>query len=148
MQDYRHVLFPTDLSAQARIIGARAKDIAARYGARLTLVHVVVEPTVSAPPGIEDGPLVFKEIVEPNLDEARAALAQLASELGLGDGDQVVLSAPSLREALLDMVAERGIDLIVVGSHSPHGLALLLGSKVDGLLHHTPCDLFAVHLPD
>ena len=37
-------------------------------------------------------------------------------------------------------------DLIVVGSHGRHGLALLLGSTASGVLHGAPCDVLAVRV--
>ena len=40
------------------------------------------------------------------------------------------------------------VDLIVVGSHGRHGLALLLGSTADAVLHHAKCDVMAVRLQD
>jgi len=35
---------------------------------------------------------------------------------------------------------------IVVGSHGRHGLALLLGSTANDILHGAPCDVLAVRL--
>ena len=48
---------------------------------------------------------------------------------------------------LIVEVAEReNIDLIVLGSHGKHGVALLLGSTADGVLHHAQCDVLAVRI--
>ena len=48
---------------------------------------------------------------------------------------------------LIVEVAEReNIDLIVLGSHGKHGVALLLGSTADGVLHHAKCDVLAVRI--
>ena len=41
MQEYRHVLFATDLSPKAAEVGQHAQGLAARYGARLSFVHVI-----------------------------------------------------------------------------------------------------------
>jgi universal stress protein A len=41
---------------------------------------------------------------------------------------------------------ERGVDLIVVGSHGRHGLQLLLGSTANGVLHLAECDVLAVRV--
>ncbi len=41
---------------------------------------------------------------------------------------------------------EQGADLIVVGSHGRHGLALLLGSTANGVLHGASCDVLAVRV--
>jgi len=48
---------------------------------------------------------------------------------------------------LIVEVAEReNIDLIILGSHGKHGVALLLGSTADGVLHHAECDVLAVRI--
>ena len=48
---------------------------------------------------------------------------------------------------LIVEVAEReNIDLIILGSHGKHGVALLLGSTADGVLHHAQCDVLAVRI--
>lgn len=44
------------------------------------------------------------------------------------------------------MAEDESTDLIIVGSHGRHGLALLLGSTASGVLHHSPCDVLAVRL--
>lgn len=43
--------------------------------------------------------------------------------------------------------AEQNADLVVIGSHGRHGLELLFGSKSNEVVHGTPCDVLAVHLP-
>lgn len=44
------------------------------------------------------------------------------------------------------LAKEQRCDLIVVGSHGRHGLALLLGSTANDILHGAPCDVLAVRL--
>jgi universal stress protein A len=48
--------------------------------------------------------------------------------------------------ALHDYAGENS-DLVVIGSHGRHGLELLFGSKSNEVVHITPCDVLAVHLP-
>ena len=43
---------------------------------------------------------------------------------------------------------EIGADLIVVGSHGRHGLALIFGSTANGVLHGAACDVLAVRVLD
>jgi universal stress protein A len=49
---------------------------------------------------------------------------------------------------ILEKAAELGADLIIVGTHNRHGLSLLLGNTADSVIHHAPCDVLAVHLPN
>ena len=45
------------------------------------------------------------------------------------------------------MLAEQlDVDLIVVGSHGRYGLALLMGSTANGVLHGASCDVLAVRV--
>ena len=41
---------------------------------------------------------------------------------------------------------EQNADVIVVGSHGRHGIALLLGSTANGVLHGATCDVLAVRV--
>ncbi len=144
MSDYQHVLFATDFSEEALHVGARARDIAERYGARLSLVHVVEEMTLSA--GYELMPVLPELPDEALLREAREALTRLAAKLGVEAAAQWALLAPSTKEGILSAAQEHHADLIVVGSHGRHGLALLLGSTANAVLHGAPCDVLAVRI--
>ena len=44
------------------------------------------------------------------------------------------------------MAKDIGADLIVVGSHGRYGLALLMGSTANGVLHGATCDVLAVRV--
>ena len=46
------------------------------------------------------------------------------------------------------MARQQGVDLIVIGGHGRHGLALLLGSTANAVLHGAPCDGLAVRIRD
>ena len=50
------------------------------------------------------------------------------------------------RQEIHRVTEEQSCDLIVVGSHGRHGLALLLGSTANDVLHGAPCDVIAVRL--
>lgn len=52
------------------------------------------------------------------------------------------------REEIIRIAEQENVDLIVVGSHGEHGLALLLGSTANSVLHYAKCDVLAVRLRD
>ncbi len=143
MDDYRHILLATDLAPESRHVGDRAVEIAARYGARLSLLHVVdyvplelSNDMMLAEPVDVDGRLI---------EEARTNLDRLAGELGLDDAQRWVVLGSTGAE-IKRTAEEHGVDLIVVGSHGRHGLALLLGSTANAVLHGAPCDVLAVRV--
>ena len=47
---------------------------------------------------------------------------------------------------ILRVAEDRAVDLIVMGSHGRHGLALLLGSTANAVLHHANIDVLAVRV--
>ena len=52
------------------------------------------------------------------------------------------------KQEIVQIAVQENIDLIVVGSHGRHGLALLLGSTANSILHYAKCDVMAVRLKD
>ena len=73
-------------------------------------------------------------------EELKIALAQLNPTVGDLSGNM-----HKIREAH-KTAREQGADLIIVGSHGRHGLALLLGSTANGVLHGASCDVLAVRV--
>lgn len=144
MQAYQHILFATDFTDEALQVGARAKEIAQRYGARLTLVHVIEQIVVS--PGYDLLPVLPEVPDEVLQTSSQEALRRLAERLEVQDAGQRVIIGVSTKEGILEAVRELGADLIVIGSHGRHGLALLLGFTANAVLHGAPCDVLAVRI--
>lgn len=144
MSGYRHVMLATDFSDEALQIGTRARDIARCNEARLSLAHVIEEVHLSA--GYELMPLLPEMPDDALLRESRDALARLAEKLEAGGAEQWIVKAVSTREGILRVAKEHQVDLIIVGSHGRHGLALLLGSTANAVLHGAPCDVLAVRI--
>lgn len=143
---YQHVLFAADFSEDALQVGERAKEVARQSGARLSLIHVVEDVNIGLGGGYELLPVLSELPDQVLLQEAQAALGALAEKLGLDSVEKWVVNALSTKEGILGAAREHGADLIVVGSHGRHGLALLLGSTANAVLHGAPCDVLAVRI--
>ena len=138
-------MMATDLSHDCEHIGARAVELAERFDARLSLLHVVEQ----IPVDLSDE-LMITPPVEPDpqlLDDARAALDRLARTLNRPDASCQVETGFT-KEEILRVVQDQAVDLLVLGRHSRHGLALLLGSTARSVMNDCPCDVLAVNLPD
>jgi universal stress protein A len=142
MPDYKNILLVVDLSEDSRVIGERAKAIAACYGSEITLLHVVeyvpVEPMGEAllPTVQIEGELV---------DRARQRLTELAQQLSLPQSRQLVETG-GIKSEIIRTAQRLNADLIVLGSRERHGLAILLNFTEDAILHAAPCDVLAVRL--
>ncbi|HPF58186.1 MAG TPA: universal stress protein [Candidatus Competibacteraceae bacterium] len=144
--NYQHVLCAVDFSDESLEVGRRARDIAQKYGARLSLIHIVEDVNISLGGGYELLPVLPDLPDEALLQEARTALEKLAQQLEVKDIRLWVVNAISTKEGILGAVQEHHADLIVVGSHGRHGLSLLLGSTANAVLHGAPCDVLAVRI--
>ncbi len=142
---YEHILLATDFSAHARRAGQRARELADKYQARLSLVHVF------------DDFVLYDEFYEPVAEErfalqqtlqdtARQHLTTLADEIGIKNPADVHLLVGAPKATILAHAEEHDVDLIIVGSHGRRGLARLLGSVASGIVNAAPCDVLTVRL--
>jgi universal stress protein A len=143
MDAYQHILVALDLSNEAPQVAERGKDLATRYAAKMSLVHVV-EPIIvdnsydlmtSLPAELDDS------LVE----RAKTFLTKITAQLNLSEVQQIV-TLGSTRSEIFRIVDEQGVDLIVIGTHGRHGVGLLLGSTATSILHGAPCDVHAVRI--
>lgn len=144
MSAYQHVLCAVDLSAENRLVAARAAELAQQNGAKLSLLHVVEYIPIDLA-----NELVLpqqQEIEQQLVARARDSLAALVAELNLGDAGQMVTTG-STKAEIIDQATAQHADLIVIGRHGRHGFSRLLGSTANAVLHHAPCDVLAVHIP-
>ncbi|MFT3931467.1 MAG: universal stress protein [Spongiibacteraceae bacterium] len=142
MGDYNKVLAAIDLSEEASEVAAKAARFAAANQADLHLVHVI-EPLSFAYGG--DIPIDFSTIQEEIQRQAETQLRGLCSKLNISaEHLHIVLGRP---ENEIHALAEKlHADLIIVGSHGRHGLALILGSTANGVLHGAKCDVLAMRV--
>jgi len=142
MARYSALLVAVDLSEDSEQVAQRAQDIAEPFGASLNIIHVI-EPLSFAYGG--DIPMDFSGIQEEIHQQARAQLSRFAQALGVPEERQhIVLGRPEVE--IHTLAVELGVDLIVVGSHGRYGLALLMGSTANGVLHGASCDVLAVRV--
>ena len=142
MSLYEHILVAIDLSDEADDVLEKARFLAETNGARLTLVHVV-EP-LSVAYG-SDIPLDLTNLQDEITQQARDRISSLAESIHLDKGEQHVVYGRPERE-VHRIAEESNVDLIVVGSHGRHGLALILGSTSTSILHGACCDVLAVRV--
>ncbi len=142
MSEYSHILAAVDLTEESHIVAKRACALRSVYGAKISCLHVI-EPLSLAYGG--DIPMDLSSIQEQIQETAKLHLAEFARSLKIPEEDQHLIFGRPETE-IHSLAKQIGADLIVVGSHGRHGLALLLGSTANGVLHGAPCDVLAVRV--
>jgi universal stress protein A len=146
MPNYQHLLLAVDFFDHTQMVAQKAKLLADTYQSQLSVVHVVENATLVEPDFCSPLQLGM-DFTAALADNAQQKLNALKALLGLAD-NQVYLEFGRPASEIIRVANEIKADLIVVGSHGRHGLALLLGSTANGVLHHAACDVLAVRLPD
>jgi universal stress protein A len=142
MAQYKKILIAIDLSEDSTPVVQRGRDLAAQTGAEVHLIHVI-EPLSFAYGG--DIPMDFSGIQEEIHQQATQQMRRFAESNHIDLQHQhIVLGKPEVE--IHNKAQELGIELIVVGSHGRHGLALLMGSTANAVMHGATCDVLAVRV--
>ena len=135
-----HVQVTTDFSELAYQAIPPAADLAKRLGAKLTIAHVL---TAERPPEPDPGAphyKVAKRLWEADQEleaEVKASLQERAAECQ-GTVEVAVCRGGAI-ESILELVAAKGIDMIVMSSMGRSGLSrILLGSVTEELARRSP----------
>ena len=142
---FNHILVPTDFSGASDAALEFARELAARFGSTLHLLHVVEAPFVTGPLGVEVFSEETPEVGARLFEDARMRLRR---RVGAAD-DRVRIKteivAGTSAPAILGYARVRGMDLIVMGTHGRSGLAhLLMGSVAECVVRDAPCPVLTV----
>ncbi len=140
MHSYTHILFCADLSEHSLVSAHRAIELAKKFSAKLTMMHVV-----ESLPAYASGYLGVADVERELIDTAKKEMKKIGATLNIPNENQVlVVGNPALE--IFSKAEALGVDLIVVGSHEKHGLGRLLGSNASGILHKAHCDVLTVKI--
>ncbi|GGK82982.1 universal stress protein [Amphritea balenae] len=144
MSLYKHILVAVDLSDESDQLASKVKQLAENCNAQLSLVHVI-EPLSFAYGG--DVPMDLTAIQEQLDEHAQSKMKRYCELLDYPVHQRHVVSGHTETE-IHRLAEEQNCDLIIVGSHGRHGLALLLGSTANGVLHGAKCDVLAIRVSE
>lgn len=142
---FQKILVPTDFSSHAQQAAVVAADLAQRYDAELTLLHVQSAELFDIPEG-------YVLNMPAQLDELRKVLAQrLAAfqQTMLANGVRRVETRLLRGSIAGEIVAQANdYDLIVMGTHGRTGLQhLLMGSVAERVVRLARCAVLVVRAP-
>lgn len=131
----KRIAVPVDFSDNCLEALRAGCDLAAMYGAELHLIHVEQPWFAVAMASSEPYPTK-------RLDDAMAAVAVPAAP---GVAVQRFVRIGETVKELLGFLAEKEIDLVVMGSHGRTGIShVLLGSIAEAVVRRAPCPVLIV----
>lgn len=139
MSGYQNILIAIDCSQDSPALLTRAGQLCDSPTC-LHLIHVI-EPLALAYGA--DVPMDVSELQNDLTEKARTTALDYARERGIPES-QVHVELGSIEKTINDSAERIGADLIVIGSHTRHGLAVLLGSTAKGIVPSARCDVLAV----
>lgn len=144
MSVYQHILIGLDLSPESQQVIDRVKSLFANSDTKISICHVL-EPLAFTYGG--DIPVDLSDVQTQLQEQATGRLAALAEQLNVRPEDRhIILGHPA--QEMHNMAKNDEVDLIVVGSHGRHGLALIFGSTSNSVMHGASCDVLAVRISE
>jgi universal stress protein A len=144
MTIYKHILLAVDFSEDTDYLVKRTTEIASFNKAKISVIHVLDNIPM---PDMSYGTIIplDYETEQKLLEIEKSTLTKIGEQLNVPD-EQRWLIWGNPQDEVCALAQKEAVDLIIVGSHGRHGLALLLGSTANGVLHHAPCDVLAIRL--
>jgi universal stress protein A len=141
---FQRILLPTDFSDCSAAAAGAARRLAAVFGARLTVLHVLDEPAALDPMFRGEVPL---ELLRGRMEQyAREGMeAFVAAHLqGTENLETRFASGVPYREIIRE-ARETGADLIVIGTHGRTGVEhVIFGSTAEKVVRMSPCPVLTI----
>jgi len=142
--EWKKICCAVDFGDPSRVAMEQAADLARRFEAELTLVHVLVPP----PPAASDVLVSSRGVASVEAQEHEEKLAEWRGDAERRAGRPVrsrVLWGDPAAEIVRHAREER-CDLLVVGTHGRTGIArVVLGSVAERAARESPCPVLVVH---
>lgn len=147
MIEIKHILFPTDFSDYAANAVLYVIDFAKKFGAKVTVIHVLSPPTYAVTPEFNvDLTKIQKEVEVASQGRINELMGRLSEE-GL-DADSLIEIGSPFAE-IVKCARDRDVNLIVLATHG-HGAVkhMLLGSTAEKVVRKAPCPVLTVRHPE
>ncbi len=138
-----NVLLATDLSEESERPYAEVAQLAERFGATVTLLHVL-EDVITTGHGAPLVAPISSPLCLPDRDEVCELLEQHAAKLRASVDAKCevkcdVIGGIRVAEAITKYAGEHGVDLLAVSTHGRSGFRrMMMGSVAELVVRHSP----------
>jgi nucleotide-binding universal stress UspA family protein len=136
------ILHPTDFSKQSEAAFKLAAALARDYDSKLVVLHVATPPPVVA-----DGEVVTVTNPADYYEQLWESLHQYKT-LETGMDMELLLEEGFPAGTILQVAADNGCDMIVMGTHGRSGVGrLLMGSVAEQVIRKATCPVLTIKFP-
>jgi nucleotide-binding universal stress UspA family protein len=144
MMQFRHMLAPTDFSEYSKQAVASALELAKKFGAKLSILHVVELPPYPVegyvPPSLTS---TFLEDLERQATQDLAQVVPEAESAGIEVARLVTVGSPYRK--IIDMAEAEQVDLIVMATAGRTGFSrLVMGSIAERVVRTASCPVLTI----
>jgi len=147
MPNFKHILFPVDFSQQCCNVAPYVLCMARRYGAHVSMLHVMELPTGAYPGWPAQAAVIdFQAMADERKQRLEAYLknefAEVATTRVMREGDPA--------HAITDYTQKEHVDLVMMPTHGYGPFRrFLLGSVTAKVLHDVRCPVWtSAHIPE
>lgn len=135
---FKKIIIGVDFSGPVVTALNAATALADQFGGTLFLVHAV--------PPVLYGPGATPELLEADLDAARALMEVVITKAKLGSiPHRVAIEFAEPTDLLVEIARAQAADLVIVGSHGAHGIEkLAFGSVAESVLRRVSCPVLVI----
>jgi len=143
---YKKILVPVDFSEFSDKAAEYAMNIARKYNASVTLLHVII--LFQEDYDEEEQLKLHEKILKKKESERKKKLekhSKKAEDKGI-QVNSVLLRGFSIANSIMEYISENDIDLVVLGTHGHTGFKKwLLGSVTEEVVRESPIPVLTVH---
>ena len=131
-----HILVPTDFSPFSDLALENAASLAEKFGAKITILHVLTLAEVNALTSQPGNP--WENVMLNIQNDMREEFQKNAGNYSLVEEPVLEVAVGEPAEEIAKFAEENGVNLIVMGTHGRTGLAsIFLGSVTIGVIKKT-----------
>lgn len=143
--NYKNILVAIELNPKSdRQLIENAKYMAAKTGAKITLVHAIehIGAYSAASYGVISIDAEMEDILIKN---ATKSIEKIGKKLNIPKKNQIV-DIGSAKFTILEEANRMKADLIIIGSHGREGIRKIIGSTTNAVMYGAKCDVLAVRM--
>lgn len=145
MKTFEHILVPTDFGETSARAARMACELAQKFDAKVTLLHVWTVPYASYYEGMTIPLDELQKAARGELEREATRLRDAFPRLSV----TTKLDGGLPWRTIVEAIEELGADLVVIGTHGRRGLPrLLLGSVAEKVVRSAPVPVLTVRPPD